>query len=181
MGAIQPVKTGVPAVIDHLGGEQGQYLIFTLAQETFAMGILAIKEIIEYGALTAVPMMPEVVRGVINLRGAVVPVIDLSARFGRGQTEVGRRTCIVIVELAQDGERHDVGVIVDSVNEVMEIGIGDIEPAPSFGAKIRTDFIAGMGKLDNRFVIILNIDQVLSLDEIEQATSLPDAEPQRAH
>lgn len=167
---------GLPMVL--AGGEptdQSQYLIFTLGGESFAIGILAIKEIIEYGSLTEVPMMPAAVRGVINLRGAVVPVIDLSARFGRSLTVVGRRTCIVIVELEQDGERADVGVIVDAVNEVIEIGAADIEPAPSFGAKIRTEFIAGMGKLNGRFVIILDVGKVLALADIEMVyTALHD-------
>lgn len=148
--------------------EQGQYLIFTLAGETLAIGILHIKEIIEYGDLTEVPMMPQTVRGVINLRGAVVPVIDLSARFGKRVTAVAKRTCIVIVEMQEGGERHDVGVIVDSVNEVLDIAHSEIEPPPSFGAKIRTDFIAGMGKVGGRFVIILEIGKVLSLENIAQ-------------
>lgn len=150
----------------------GQYLIFALGGEVFAIGILAIKEIIEYGQLTEVPMMPSVVRGVINLRGAVVPVIDLAARFGGARTTIGRRTCIVIVELEQDGERHDVGVIVDAVNEVIEIPRAEIEPAPAFGARLRTDFIAGMGKLGGRFVIILDVAKVLSLDDIASLSAM---------
>lgn len=153
---------GLPAGI----GEPQQYLVFSLCGETFAIGIRSIKEIIEYGHLTEVPMMPDLVRGVINLRGAVVPVIDLTARFGRGRTEVGRRTCIVIVELEQDGECQDVGVIVDSVNEVIDIPGAEIEPPPAFGATIRTDFIAGMGKVAGRFVIILDIERILSLAEL---------------
>lgn len=166
----------VPALFEGQGAEHGQYLIFTLAGETLAIGILAIKEIIEYGELTEVPMMPEAVRGVINLRGAVVPVIDLAARFGRTRTQVSRRTCIVIVEIEEQGSRHDVGVIVDTVNEVLEIAPADIEPAPSFGAKIRTDFIAGMGKVAGRFVILLDIAKVLSLDELGELEGLRVAE-----
>jgi purine-binding chemotaxis protein CheW len=146
--------------------DQQQYLTFNLGGEVFAIGILAIKEIIEYGNLTEVPMMPEFIRGVINLRGAVVPVVDLSARFGRSGSTVTRRTCIVIVEMETEGERQDVGVIVDAVNEVLEILPQDIEPAPAFGAKIRTDFISGMGKVASKFVIILNVDHVLSLNEL---------------
>ncbi len=143
-----------------------QYLTFVLAGEVFAIGILAIKEIIEYDSLTAVPMMPACIRGVINLRGAVVPVMDLSARFGNKAAEVTRRTCIVIVEIHAEGERRDVGVIVDAVNEVLEIAAGEIEPAPAFGARIRTDFIAGIGKVNAKFVILLDVDRVLSLEEI---------------
>jgi purine-binding chemotaxis protein CheW len=110
--------------------------------------------------------MPGFIRGVINLRGAVVPVIDLSARFGHAQSSITRRSCIVIIEVETDGEKHDVGVVVDSVSEVLEIPATEIEPAPTFGAKIRADFIAGMGKVDNKFVIILNVDCVLSIDEM---------------
>jgi purine-binding chemotaxis protein CheW len=146
--------------------DQQQYLTFNLGNEIFAIGILAIKEIIEYGNLTEVPMMPEFIRGVINLRGAVVPVVDLAARFGRKGTAVTRRTCIVIIEMGKDGERQNIGVIVDTVNEVLEILPQDIEPAPAFGAKIRTDFISGMGKVASRFVIILDVDHVLSVDEM---------------
>jgi purine-binding chemotaxis protein CheW len=132
----------------------------------FAIGILNIKEIIEYGSLTEVPMMPEFIRGVINLRGAVVPVVDLAARFGRKRTEVTRRTCIVIIEVETDDEKHDVGLVVDSVSEVLEIAAGEIEPAPSFGTKIRADFIHGMGKVNGKFVIILSVNDVLSLDDL---------------
>jgi purine-binding chemotaxis protein CheW len=146
--------------------EQGQYLTFMLGGEVFAIGILAIKEIIEYGQLTTVPMMPESIRGVINLRGAVVPVIDLSARFGRSPSQTTRRTCIVIIEVQGEDERQVVGVIVDAVNAVLEIPATDVEPAPSFGTGVRTDFIRGMGKIDDRFVIILNVDRVLSVVEL---------------
>ena len=146
--------------------EHGQYLTFLLGGEMFAIGILGIKEIIEYGSLTTVPMMPEFIRGVINLRGAVVPVVDLSARFGRPPTEVTRRSCIVIIEAEAESEKHDIGVVVDSVSEVLEIPGTEIEPAPSFGAKIRSDFIQGMGKVDGKFVIILDADKVLSVDEM---------------
>lgn len=148
------------------GAERTQYLTFMLSGEVFAIGILAIKEIIEYDSLTTVPMMPACIRGVINLRGAVVPVMDLSARFGNQAAKVTRRTCIVIVEIEAEGERRDVGVIVDAVNEVLEIAAGEIEPAPAFGARIRTDFIAGIGKVNGKFVILLNVDRVLSTDEI---------------
>jgi purine-binding chemotaxis protein CheW len=146
--------------------EQNQYLTFQLGGEMFAIGILNIKEIIEYGSLTEVPMMPEFIRGVINLRGAVVPVVDLAARFGRKRTEVTRRTCIVIIEVETDDEKHDVGLVVDSVSEVLEIAAGEIEPAPSFGTKIRADFIHGMGKVNGKFVIILSVNNVLSLDDL---------------
>lgn len=143
-----------------------QYLTFMLHGEMFAVGILNVKEIIEYGNLTEIPMMPSFIRGVINLRGSVVPVIDLSARFGNQITEISKRTCIVIVEVQEGDLKHDIGIMVDAVSEVIEIAASEIEPAPSFGAKIRADFIHGMGKVAGKFVIILNIMKVLSAEEI---------------
>lgn len=162
MGAL--VKKDAQAVV--VQKEEAQYLTFLLGSEMFAIDILGIKEIIEYGNLTSVPMMPEFIRGVINLRGAVVPVVDLSARFGRAASAVTRRSCIVIIEAESDGEKQDIGVVVDSVSEVLEIPAAEIEPAPSFGAKIRTDFIKGMGKVKEKFVIILDANKVLSVDEM---------------
>jgi len=154
------------AVARPAAAEPAQYLTFTLAGEMFAIGILAIKEIIEYHTLTEVPMMPACVRGVINLRGAVVPVMDLLARFGREPSPVTKRTCIVIVEVEAEGERQVIGVVVDAVSEVLDIALADIEPAPAFGARIRTDFIQGMGKVRGKFVILLNVDHVLSLADL---------------
>jgi len=158
-----PVKVSDPA----------QFLTFMLAGEMFAIGILAIKEIIEYHGLTEVPMMPPSVRGVINLRGAVVPVMDLLARFGRPPSEITKRSCIVIVEVqARDGERVEsqvIGVIVDAVSEVLDIAPADIEPAPSFGARIRSDFIHGMGKVKGKFVILLDVNHVLAIDDLTSA------------
>jgi purine-binding chemotaxis protein CheW len=151
---------------DQAQGEDGQYLTFTLGKEMFAIGILNIKEILEYGNLTTVPMMPEFIRGVINLRGAVVPVVDLAARFGGRPSQETKRTCIVIIEVTADDERQDIGVVVDAVSEVLEIPGSEIEPAPGFGAKIRADFIQGMGKVNGKFVIILDVDKVLSVDEL---------------
>jgi purine-binding chemotaxis protein CheW len=113
-------------------------------------------------------MMPDVVRGVINLRGAVVPVIDIAARFGRGRTQIQRRSCVVVVEIpGVEGGIQAIGVLVDAVNEVQDIAANQIEPAPSFGAKLRTDFIAGMCRHGNRFVIMLDIRRVLSTEDIE--------------
>ena len=157
----------LPAVAGHaIAEEDHQYLTFLLGGEMFAIAILNIKEIIEYGSLTEVPMMPGFIRGVINLRGSVVPVVDLSARFGRSRTEVSRRTCIVIIEVENGDEKHDIGVMVDSVSEVLEIPRSEIEPPPAFGAKIRVDFMAGMGKVAGKFVIILDANRVLSVDEL---------------
>ncbi len=146
--------------------EQQQYLTFMLSGETYAVNILRIKEIIQYSQPTEVPRMPDFIRGVINLRGAVVPVIDLSARFGKPPTPVGRRNCIIIIEVTTGNEIQSVGVMVDAVNAVLEIPSSEIEAAPSFGTNIRTDFIAGMGKVNGKFVIILNIQYVLSMDDM---------------
>lgn len=169
MGAL--VRAGVAQAVE-IAEEQRQYLTFLLGGEMFAIGILNIKEIIEYGSLTTVPMMPEFIRGVINLRGAVVPVIDLSARFGRQQSSITRRSCIVIIEIEVEDEKYDVGVVVDSVSEVLEIAAAEIEPPPSFGAKIRADFIEGMGKVNGKFVIILDVDKVLAVEEMVILTDI---------
>lgn len=151
-------KTNTPATAND--EQTDQYLTFLLGGEMYSIGILGIKEIIEYGVVTSVPMMPAYIRGVINLRGAVVPVLDLLARFGSGRTEAARRTCIVIVEVRNGNETLDVGVLVDAVNEVVGIPAEEIEPAPTLGSNIDTRFVAGMGKVDGQFVVILNVDQV---------------------
>jgi purine-binding chemotaxis protein CheW len=152
--------------------DQNQYLTFVLGRETFAIGILGIKEILEYEAPTDVPMMPAFVRGVVNLRGMVVPVIDLCARFGRPSAPVTKKTCVVIVETRANEESQILGIVVDAVNEVLEIPHTEIEPAPSFGSSVRTDFIAGMGKVRDKFVVILDANRVLSLDEMENLASV---------
>ena len=152
-----------------------QYLTFLLGGEMYAIGILNIKEIIEYGGLTLVPMMPGFIRGVINLRGSVVPVVDMEVRFGKTASGTTRRSCIVIVEMQSDDGKHDMGVVVDSVSAVLEISGSEIEAAPSFGAKIRTDFIKGMGKVNDKFVIILDADRVLSVDEMSQLSGFSEA------
>jgi purine-binding chemotaxis protein CheW len=176
MNAVATINNSLPAVVNGAEHEQQhQYLTFMLNCEIFAIGILRIKEIIEYGNLTEVPRMPSFIRGVINLRGAVVPVIDLGSRFGKQASAVSRRTCIVIIEVEHDGAQQVVGVMVDAVNEVLDIPTTEIEPAPSFGAKIRADFIRGMGKVDGKFVIILNVDHVLSLDEMSSLAGVETA------
>lgn len=151
--------------------DQNQYLTFVLGRETFALGILGIKEIQEYSAPTEIPMMPAFIRGVVNLRGAAVPVVDLCARFGRPSAAVTKKTCIVIIETRVEEESHVIGVVVDAVNEVLEIPDGEIEPPPSFGASIRADYIEGMGKVRGKFVIILDVDRVLSIQEMELMTN----------
>lgn len=146
--------------------DQNQFLTFVLGGENFALSILAIKEILEYAEPTTVPMMPSFIRGVVNLRGAAVPVIDLAVRFGRQPTAISKKTCIVMVE--SDEDRQVLGIMVDAVNEVLEIPVAEIEPAPSFGASIRADFIQGMGKVRGGFVVILDARRVLSTEEMER-------------
>ena len=155
--------------------EHMQYLTFMLGGGTFAVGILSIREIIEYGDLTVVPRMPEFIRGVINLRGAVVPVVDLAVRFGGTTTELTRRTCIVIIETGGGDGQEVIGVMVDAVNEVLEIPPDQVEPPPAFGARIRADFISGMGKVDGHFIIILDVNRVLSMEEMAELVSLEEA------
>ncbi len=146
--------------------DEDQFLTFMLSNEEFAMPIIQVKEIIEYRQLTRVPMVPGFIRGAINLRGAVVPVIDLAVKFGNPISLITPRSCVVIVEIEENGEIVVVGALVDKVLDVSEISKDAIAPPPSFGAGIRTDFIFGMGKRDESFVVILDINRVFSLEEI---------------
>ncbi len=149
-----------------VGHHVNQYLIFSLGGELFGVATLRVREIIEFGNITSVPMMPAFMRGVINLRGAVVPVIDLNARFGRARTDASRRTCIVILEVRAEEDTFVLGIIVDAVSAVRQIDSAHIEPPPSFGTGIRADFIDGMAKVNNGFVILLDLGKVLSVDEL---------------
>ncbi len=146
-----------------------QYLTFFIRGEEYAVGILRVREIIEYETVTRVPTMPTHVRGVINLRGSVLPVIDLAAKFGHGETEPGRTTCIAVVETLMDNEQLVVGLIADSVSEVLDISSEQIEPPPAFGTNVRVDFLVGMGKLDGRLVLVLDLDRILTPVELQQA------------
>lgn len=161
------------------GAGGAQYLTFQVAGGTYAMAIAGIKEIIEFGGVTAIPLMPACVRGVINLRGSVVPVIDLASRLGFAPAETSRRTCIVIAELPHDDEVLELGVVVDGVTEVLELNASDLEPAPAFGANIRSDFIQAMARVRGRFVIVMRLDQVLSVDEVAGLASTEPATEQR--
>lgn len=158
-------------------GQAQQYLTFSVDGAVLAVKILRIIEIIEFRALTPVPLMPSFVRGVLNLRGAVVPVVDLKARFGRGPAEVSRKTCVVIIDLhaedapASGSGAQDIGVMVDQVNAVVEIAPGDIEPPPSIGNGLRPDFISGMGKLNDGFVVILDLDNLLCVEELAETAA----------
>jgi purine-binding chemotaxis protein CheW len=166
------------AAAAHLGPQQ--YLTFMLGGEVFAIGILAIREILEYTAPAQVPMMPAYLRGVINLRGAVVPVLDLAIRFGRAGNEPGKRTCIVIIEVAAGDELQQMGLLVDAVNAVVEIAPSQIEPPPAFGTRVRTDFILGMGMVEARFIILLDVRNLLAADELEQLADAAGGQPETA-
>ena len=154
-----------------------QFLSFTLDQVDYAVGILQVREILQYEPVTRVPSVPRSVRGVINLRGSVVPVVDLSLRFGLPETPVSRRTCILIVEASLDGEPTVLGVLADSVSEVLELGDADVEPPPAFGTRVKLDYLTGMGKVDGRFVLLIDLDRVLSADEKDLAGRLGRDEP----
>ena len=157
-----------------------QYLAFGLGGEAFAMEIRYVKEVIQFGEIMEVPLMPPFIRGVINLRGAVVAVVDLSVRFAKPATEVARRTCIVILEVPHGEHPVVLGIIVDDVSEVLELAGSEIEPAPAFGHDPRRNFIQGVGRVGNGFVILLDVNQILSSDEIgslaeDQAVAGPPA------
>lgn len=149
-----------------------QYLTFMLGEEVFAMDIRTVREIIQVGPMTTVPLMPSFVRGVINLRGAVVPVIDLHARFGREPAKLSKKTCIVIFDSVRETdagtERVELGLMVDAVSEVIEIASSQIESPPNFGTTVKRDFIRGMGKVTDRFVILLEPDRAFDVMEMAE-------------
>ncbi len=148
--------------------QEGKYLTFALAQEEYGLEILKVREIIGYIDVTAVPQTPHEVKGVINLRGQVIPVIDLRAKFGMETTNVTDETCIIVVEIAQGTRTFNTGIVVDRVQEVLDIVGGDIEEPPQFGATVETNFILGMGKIGDSVKILLDIDRVLGDDEMAQ-------------
>lgn len=149
-----------------------QALTFQLGAEVYALDIRNVREIIQHGPMTTVPLMPGFVRGVINLRGAVVPVVDLNARFGRPPSLPGKKTCVVIFDAQRDGERAELGLMVDAVSEVVDIPAEAIEPPPGFGASVRREFIRGIGKLGGRFVILFDPDRALDIDEMARLCEL---------
>ncbi|HEV3513608.1 MAG TPA: chemotaxis protein CheW [Candidatus Sulfotelmatobacter sp.] len=152
--------------------EQEQYLTFLLAGEEYAIGILKVKEIIEYDTVTTVPKTPRWVRGVINLRGAVVPVVDLGLKFGLEDRPVTKTTCIVIVEGQLEGQSTLMGVMVDAVSQVMDIAASAVQEVPTFGTRIKVDYLQGMAQLGKKFVLLLDIDKVLSADEVQDLTAV---------
>jgi purine-binding chemotaxis protein CheW len=149
-------------------GREGKYLTFTLADEDYGIGILKIKEIIGMMPITPVPQTPKFVKGVINLRGKVIPVVDLRLRFGMEEIEYNERTCIIVVEITGESGTIQTGIVVDAVSEVMNMKEGDIEDPPNFGTGLQTDYILGMAKLEGGVKILLDIDKVLSADEMAQ-------------
>lgn len=158
-------------VVEHL--TVSQYLTFQIADELFAVGILDIKEIIEVSQMTPVPMMPDFIRGVINLRGKVVPVVDLAARMQKGKSALSKRSCIVLVEVTGTADQpQSVGMLVDSVNEIVEMEQSHIQPPPVMGEGIDTSFIKAMGRIEETFFILLDVDQILSKDEVMQIEQL---------
>ena len=146
--------------------QAGKYLTFKLAAEEYGLEILKVQEIIKMMEITKVPRTPDFVRGVINLRGKVIPVVDLRLKFGMTRTENSVNTCIIITEVTVDGDTTILGALADSVQEVLDLDAEHIAPAPKIGTKLRTEFIKGMGKREDRFIIILDIDKVFSADEL---------------
>jgi purine-binding chemotaxis protein CheW len=149
-----------------IANKEGKYLTFALASEEYGLEILKVREIIGYMDITAVPQTPEHVKGVINLRGQVIPVIDLRAKFGMETMDVTEETCIIVVEITQGDRKFDTGIVVDHVQEVLDIAGENIEQAPQFGSSVNTDFILGMGKIGDTVKILLDIDKVLTSDDI---------------
>jgi purine-binding chemotaxis protein CheW len=145
--------------------ETTHYLSFKLGEEVFAFDISKVREVLDFTTVTKVPRTPEFMRGVINLRGSVVPVVDLRLKFGMAETGKTVNTCLIIVEATVDGETAVLGALADSVQEVMDLGPGHVEPAPKIGARLNTEFITGLGRHNERLVIILDIDKVFSSDE----------------
>lgn len=146
--------------------ESNQYLTFRLDEEIFALEIGKVREVLDFTTVTKVPRTPEFMRGVINLRGSVVPVVDMRLKFGMERTDNTVNTCIIIVEIAMDGETTILGALADSVQEVLELEPGQIEPAPRIGTRLNTEFIQGMGKREEQFIILLDIDKVFSSEEL---------------
>ena len=146
--------------------ETMQYLTFKLEDEVFALDIGKVREVLDFTTVTKVPQTPDFLRGVINLRGSVVPVVDMRLKFGMPEAEKTVNTCIIIVEVVVDHDTTILGALADSVQEVMDLEPGQIEPAPKIGTRLNTDFIKGMGKRDGKFIIILDIDKVFSVNEL---------------
>jgi purine-binding chemotaxis protein CheW len=146
--------------------ETTQYLTFKLSDEIFAVDISKVREVLDFTSVTRVPRTPDFMRGVINLRGSVVPVVDMRLKFGMSETEKTVNTCIIIVEISLDNETTILGALADSVQEVIDLEPEQIEPAPRIGTRLKTEFIKGMGKKDDHFIMILDIDKIFSSEEL---------------
>ena len=154
-----------------------QFLTILIGGETFAIGILDVKEIIEIDHITRVPMMPDFICGIINLRGKVVSVIDLGARLGRVASNMTKKSCIVLVEVGAGEDALTIGMLVDEVNEILEIDDTLTQPPPNFGTDIRTDFVKAMGRVGDRFIILLDVAHVLSVEDISALSQIREAPP----
>jgi purine-binding chemotaxis protein CheW len=148
--------------------ESQQYLTFFVAGDEYAIEVLRIREILEYGNVTRVPSMPPCIRGVINLRGSVLPVVDLAVKFGFPPTEPAKQTCIVVVEVELDGDGKQtvLGVLADTVNQVIELSDGRIQPPPAFGTRVQLRFLRGLGEVENGFILLLDIERLLTSEEL---------------
>lgn len=168
-------STGTPALVSVSDGRilSGKYLTFTLGAEEYGLQIIKVREIIGYMNITAIPRMPDDFRGVINLRGQVVPIVDMRARFGMDTVEITEQTCIIVVEVKTQDRRYHTGIIVDHVCEVLNIDDNDIEPAPEFDSTVDTSFILGMGKINGNVKILLDIDRILYTEKLEQYANHP--------
>ncbi len=164
--ASDPVPSGGKAAKE----DSLQYLTFTLGDEVFAMDIRSVREIIQHGSMTIVPLMPAFVRGIINLRGAVVPVIDLQSRFGRANAQIGKKTCVIIFDVGAEGDKVELGLMVDAVSEVIDIAPSQIEPPPQFGTTISREYIRGLGKVGSEFIVILEPERALNIDDMVAIT-----------
>jgi purine-binding chemotaxis protein CheW len=163
--------------MDVMDVRQTQYLSFKLDDEVFGFDIGKVREILDFTTITRVPRSPDFMRGVINLRGSVVPVVDLRLKFGMPKAEKTVNTCIIIVEVTVDNEKTILGILADSVQEVMDLEPDNIEPAPRIGTRLNTEFIKGMGKKNNRFTIILDIERIFSTDDLSLVLAKSPSEP----
>lgn len=152
---------------NRLAAETAQYLTFGLGGEEYAANILQVREVVQFSALTRVPHAPSWIRGVLNLRGSVVPVVDLAVKFGQEPTQVTARTCIVLFDLQWETERTLLGVLAETVNEVVQLRPDELEPPPALGTHVRLDFLLGMARTEERFALVLDVDRVLSEQEIQ--------------
>lgn len=173
---VKAVEIQSAAVLDIENEDAHKYLTFLLPGKIYAVSIMKVKEIIEYGNVIDVPMMPDFINGAINLRGQVIPVIDLSIRLGGEAAELARRSCIVVVDLLLADQNMKVGLLVDAVSNVVDFQESQIDQAPSFNGNINTDYIEGMGKTDDAFIILLNIDSLLSMADMQQFNKINEVE-----